>query len=83
MRLRELKLSLAKLPPDMDDMEVLMTYHFPKGETEFECLCFTGYLPIKGRECIVLGSMSAIKQMIDDGEIPKPEGYEDDSDRSY
>jgi hypothetical protein len=57
-------------------MEVFLTY-FVKDTADFECLCFMGYLPMKGHECIILGSMSAIKKMIADGDIEKPKGYED------
>jgi hypothetical protein len=76
MRLGELKKSLQKYPPDMDDMELVIVTA-PKGEKEYELLCFTGYLPIPNHEAIALGGLSAVKAMVESGEIPKPEGYDD------
>lgn len=76
MRLKELKLSLAKYPPDMDDMEVVIVSG-ENGEKKYELLCFNGYLPIPGNEAIALGALSAVKAMVESGEIPKPDGYDD------
>ena len=76
MKLGELKKSLQKYPPDMDDMELVVVTG-ANGEKEYELLCFTGYLPIPGHEAIALGALSAVKVMVETGEIPKPDGYDD------
>ena len=76
MKLGELKKSLQKYPPDMDDMELVIVTGV-NGEKEYELLCFTGYLPIPGHEAIALGALSAVKVMVETGEIPKPDGYDD------
>lgn len=76
MRLRELKKSLQKYPPDMDDMEMVVVTGLD-GEKRYELLCFVGYLPIPGHESVALGSLSAVKVMVESGEIPKPDGYDD------
>ncbi len=79
MKLGALKKSLAKFPPDMDDMEVIVVVA-RKDKKEYEPLCFTGYPPLKGSECIALGSLTAVQQMVENGEIPKPKGYIDPND---
>ena len=76
MRLRELKKSLQKYPPDMDDMEMVVVTGLD-GEKRYELLCFVGYLPIPNHESVALGSLSAVKVMVESGEIPKPDGYDD------
>ena len=75
MRLGELKKSLTKYPPDMDDMEVVIVTGWD-GEKQLDVMCFTGYLPIPNHECIVLGSLSAVKVMVASGEIEKPDGFD-------
>ena len=81
MKLGVLKKSLSKFPPDMDDMEVIVVVS-RDDKKQYEPLCFTGYLPLKGSECIALGTLTAVQQMVKSGEIPKPNGYikPDDSD---
>ena len=74
MKLKDLKKSLAKLPPDMDDMEV-MTAYAVKGERHYELLCFTGLVPLEGHEFIVLGTISEMHRMVEAGQITKPDGY--------
>lgn len=75
MRLGELKKSLSKYPPDMDDMEVVIVTG-QDGEKQFDVMCFTGYLPIPDHECIALGGLSAVKVMVASGEIEKPDGFD-------
>ena len=75
MRLKELKLSLAKYPPDMDDMEVIVVTG-ANGEKQYDLLCFVGYLPLPNHESIALGSLTAVKVMVATGEIQKPDGYD-------
>ncbi len=73
MRLGQLKSALRKLPPDMDDMEILVITG-ANGNKQYELLCFTGYLPIEGHEAIALGTLSAVQVMVETGEMPKPSG---------
>lgn len=79
MTLGELKSSLNKLPPDMNDMEVIVSYAI-NGEPEYELLCFTGYFPLKGHECIILGTMTEIQRKVENGEVDPPEGYKSPKD---
>lgn len=74
MNLGDLKKSLSKFPPDMNDMEMIIVVA-RNGKKQYEPLCFTGYLPLKGNECIALGTLTAVQQMVKDGEISKPKGY--------
>lgn len=74
MKLGELKKSLAKYPPDMDDMEILLTIA-RDNERQIEPLCFVGYLPLQNHECVVLGGLTEVQRMVKAGEIPKPDGY--------
>lgn len=71
-----MKKSLQKYPPDMDDMEMVVVTGLD-GEKRYELLCFVGYLPIPNHESVALGSLSAVKVMVESGEIPKPDGYDD------
>ena len=76
MKLGELKKSLAKYPPDMDDMEIVVVTG-ANGEKQYDLLCFVGYLPTPGHESVAIGSLSAVKVMVASGEIQKPDGYDD------
>lgn len=75
MKLGELKTALQKYPPDMDDMEVLLVTG-DGGEKKYDLVCFTGYLPLPGHESIAIGGLTAVKVMVESGEIEKPEGYD-------
>jgi hypothetical protein len=79
MKLGDLKKSMAKLPPDMDDMEVAVVVA-REGKKQYEPLCFTGYMPLPGHEFIVLGALTAVQKMVKDGEMPRPKGYIDPDD---
>ena len=76
MKLGELKQSLLKYPPDMDDMEMVVVTG-ANGEKQYDLLCFVGYLPIPGHEAVAIGALSAVKVMVESGEIKKPDGYDD------
>ena len=69
-------MSLKKLPPDMDDMQVLLVYACD-GKTQLECVAFTGYIPVPGAECVAVGGMSEIQRRVEAGEMPPPTGYEE------
>lgn len=73
MKLGELKQSLAKLPPDMDDMETMVAYAI-NGKREYELVCFTGYVPLE-HGFVVIGALSETQRMVETGQITKPEGY--------
>lgn len=74
MTLGQLKKSLAKHPPDMDDMEVSLSVS-RGGKRQHEPLCFVGYFPEPGREQIILGGLTEVQRMVEAGEIEPPEGY--------
>ena len=76
MKLGELKQALAKLPPDMNDMQVLIVYAHD-GKPQLECVAFTGYIPVPGSECVAIGAMSEIKRRVKTGEMKKPDGYDE------
>ena len=76
MNVGQLKAALAKLPPDMNDMQVLMIYA-PDGKSQLECAAFMGYIPVKGTECIVIGGVSEVQRRVESGEMPKPSGYDE------
>ena len=59
----------------MDDMEIVIITG-EDGKKKYDLLCFTGYLPLAGRESIALGSLSAVKVMVENGEMSKPDGYD-------
>jgi hypothetical protein len=81
MQLKELKLSLAKYPPDMDDMELVVVTG-ANGEKQYDLLCFVGYLPLPGHESVALGTFSAVRVMVESGEMQKPDGYDDIAGRA-
>jgi len=76
MKLGQLKIALQKYPPDMDDMEVIIVTGVD-GKKQHDMVCFTGYLPVPGHESVAIGGLTAVKVMVDSGEIQKPEGYDD------
>ncbi len=81
MNVGQLKQALRKLPPDMDDMQ-LVVITGANGKKDYEMLCFMGYVPLEGHESIALGTTSAVKVMVESGEMPKPPGYDDFMDAS-
>lgn len=76
MTLGELKQSLTKFPPDMNDMQVVIIYA-KDGKMQVELVAFTGYIPLAGFECIAVGSISEIKRRVDLGEMEPPDGYDE------
>lgn len=60
--LGEIKISLSKLPPDMDDLEIIFIDLDKKGKYTYELICFTGYM--ESVPCIALGSEKAVKQFL-------------------
>lgn len=74
MKVGDLKKALAKLPPDMHDMEVMVQFA-RNGKKYYEPLCASGYLPLPGNEMIILVTLTGIQRMVMDGEIERPDGY--------
>ena len=79
MTLGNLKTALAKFPPDMNDMQMIVVYA-TEGKTKIELVGFVGYIPTKGLECIAVGGLSEIKRRVEAGEMPPPDGYDEISD---
>ena len=59
MTVGELKRSLSRLPPDMDDVHVFLKL----GERDFDLTCYVGY--VKDPLCIVIGNEKAARIEID------------------
>jgi hypothetical protein len=70
MNVKELKMSLSKLPPDMNDTEVVIIYSIDN-KRQFENLCFTGYIPNDGIECVALGGTTEVERMVKNNEMPE------------
>jgi hypothetical protein len=75
MKVKELKLSLQKVPGDMDDLEVIIIYADENNKRCFDLLAFTGYIPNDGSESLILGTLSEIQRMVEAKECPEPPGY--------
>lgn len=82
MTLGQLKKSLSKFPPDMNDIE--MCVHVARNDkAQYELLYFIGYADMTQNQVFFLGGESAIQKMIRDGKIKEPEGYNPTSDTGY
>jgi hypothetical protein len=77
MKLKDLKMSLSKMPADLDDVEVLVNFIDNDGKNDFDCLAFTGYMNMpdlkEGMVC-VLGTEKAAHERIRSGTVMKPDG---------
>lgn len=60
----------------MDDMQVVIVYASDE-KMQLECVAFTGYIPIKGCECVAIGGTSEVKRRVETGEMPPPDGYDE------
>lgn len=76
MNLGELKRSLAKYPPDMDDLPVAGQFS-KDGEDLYDLLCFVGYTDSLKHPHLIIGFWSAVDKMVKDGKIDPPEGFTD------
>lgn len=65
MTLLELKKSLSRFPPDMDDTEVLLHFVDKRGELDADCLAFVAVasFPEKSTVALLLGSWKAADTM--------------------
>ena len=79
MTLGNLKTALAKFPPDMNDMQMLVVYA-QDNKMKMELMGFVGYIPNKGLECVAVGALSEIKRRVESGQMPPPDGYDEISD---
>jgi hypothetical protein len=79
MKLGDLRQALAKLPPDMNDMQVVIVYASDK-KMQIELVAFTGYIPLPGAECIAVGAVSEVKRRVESGQMSPPDGYGDIED---
>ena len=79
MTLGNLKTALAKFPPDMNDMQMLVVYA-QDNKMKMELMGFVGYIPNQGFECIAVGALSEIKRRVEAGLMPPPDGYDEISD---
>lgn len=75
MKLGDIKKSLAKFPADMDSAEVIIVTVTPAGR-QYEHLCAVGILPIDDTCVISICGGSYIREQVEGGKMPKPEGYE-------
>ncbi len=65
MNLGELKKSLSRFPPDMDDTEVLLHYVDENGELDADCVAFVAVasFPPKDTAALLIGSWKAADKM--------------------
>jgi len=77
MKLGELKKSLRRFPPDMDDMEILVQYVNADGSEDTDLLLYVAYAQFKEDVfAICLGTWKAADIMIEKGKaMPMPDGY--------
>lgn len=68
MKLGELKRSLSKFPPDMNDVEVFVRFVDESGKLDADCLAFVAYMPMvvpdePNSAAILLGTVNAAYEM--------------------
>lgn len=75
MKLGELKKSLARMSPDLDECEVLLNFIGKDGQSDFDNLAFTAYtdLPSSGIICL-LGSMKEACERLKNKTLHYPDG---------
>jgi len=76
MTFKELKKSSLYQTSDFDDMQVMICVS-RNGKRQYEPLCFLGICPLKGSEFVVIGGLTEIQRMVENGEMDKPDGYVD------
>ena len=74
MKLGELKKSLSRFPPDMDDVEVLFTYLDVKNKQEYDTLAFVSYAEVGEVTTVILGSMRAALARMKEGKLHYADG---------
>ncbi len=63
MKLGELKRSLERFPPDMDDCEILVQFVEDNGDVNADCLAFTGHFSKDEETIIILGTWKAADKL--------------------
>lgn len=76
MTLKELKMSTLYQTSDFDDLHVMICIS-RDGKKQIEPLCFLGLAPAVNPESVILGGLTEIQRMVEQGEMKKPEGYID------
>lgn len=74
MKLKDLKKSTLYQSSDLDEMEVMIAV-CRNGKTQYEPLCVMGWVPLQGSEFVVLGGLTEVQRMVENGQMKKPEGY--------
>ena len=68
MKLGELKRSLSRFPPDMDDMEIVVKYINADGTEDVDLLVFVAYAQFKeDTHAIILGTWKAADRIREQG----------------
>lgn len=79
MKFKDLKKSTLYQTSDFDDMDVMICVS-RNGKRQYEPLCFLGICPLEGDEFVVIGGLTEIQRMVENGEMDKPDGYIDPKD---
>jgi len=76
MNLGELKASLSRMSPDLDECEVMLLTMSSKSKEQHDLLAFTSYVVIKDREnpIFMMGSHKAALKMFKDGRLKYSDG---------
>lgn len=74
MKLGELKKSLSRMSPDLDDSEIILNTLAPDGKEQLDLLAFTGYAEVGGQIVVFLGSMESANARLKSGNLRKQDG---------
>jgi hypothetical protein len=77
MTVKDLKMSLSRLPGDLDDVEIFVNYVTDSSQLDYDYLAFTSYteLPVDGGKIIyMLGTEKAAHMRIRSGTLTRPDG---------
>ncbi len=77
MTVKELKMSLSRLPGDLDDVEIFINYVVEDSQMDYDYLAFTSYteLPVDGGKIIyMLGTEKAAHMRIRAGTLHRTDG---------
>lgn len=76
MKLGELKKSLTRFPPDMDDVEVVVQFVGLDGKADSDLLVYIGYAPLSDTlSTIALGTWKALDKRVAEGKAPELKNY--------
>jgi hypothetical protein len=76
MTLKELKNSTLYQSSDLDDLEVMVCVS-RNGKRQLEPLCFLGMAPTVNPTIAIVGGLTEIQRMVENGEMERPEAYID------